>query len=175
MKARKTLLANLVRTLVEEWGPEEVSLALSKTMHHVTSGESAGLVPSRRRHTPLRTKPSAVELVRSETYPEDRKEALTKIALRFDERDFLPSVADIREFLILEGMKPGDIKDRRDAFRVVHKALSDLSLDRLEQISKSALHSGPGQLGTLSDAINETSARFLAISEGTSDASSKAE
>jgi hypothetical protein len=144
----------MVRALVDEWGTSEVSLALSKVSMSSTGLESStksGLPRSRSKN---RTKPSAVTQVENGDYLGVQRELLMNIALRFDQKDFLPSIADVREFLILQGDRPGDLKDRRDSFRFVLKQMSQLPLDRLQQIATSSLHTGPARLGPLSDAIS---------------------
>jgi hypothetical protein len=47
------------------------------------------------------------------------------------------------------------LKDRAQAFRTVLQTLSNLPLHRIMDIATSSLHSGPAQLGSLSDAISE--------------------
>jgi hypothetical protein len=56
------------------------------------------------------------------------------------------------------GERPGAIKDRSDAFRRLLKVLPALPPEQLERLGNSALHSGPSQLGPLSDAIASAAA-----------------
>src|SRR5206468_2862492 len=80
-------------------------------------------------------------------------ELLLQLAVRYDNKQFLPTVPDVREFLLMIGVEPEYMKDRKDAFRVLLRSLTALSLERLQQISNASRHSGPSQLGPLSDAI----------------------
>jgi hypothetical protein len=66
---------------------------------------------------------------------------------------FLPSVADVREFLIMMGTRPIGMKDRTQAFRVLLESLTQLPIARLQQLAQTSLHSGPSELGPISDAI----------------------
>jgi hypothetical protein len=78
---------------------------------------------------------------------------LLQLAERYDQKQFLPSVADVREFLIMMGERPVGMKDRQEAFRVLLQSLMRLPVERLQQFVRTALHSGPSELGPLSDAI----------------------
>jgi hypothetical protein len=78
---------------------------------------------------------------------------MLELALRFDQRQFLPNLSDVREFLIMMGERPAAMKDRAEAFRLLLKALSVLPPERVARLANSAIHSGPSQLGPLSDAI----------------------
>lgn len=71
----------------------------------------------------------------------------------YDAKQFLPSVADVREFLIMRGERPPDMKDRKDAFRVLLRTLRALSMTDLRGLASSALHKGPSEAGPISDAI----------------------
>ncbi len=100
----------------------------------------------------------ASEQVARAQLPEAQEVVLRELAMRFDSKEFLPSVSDVREFLIMIGERPGAIKDRSEAFKQLLKALSGLPPERLERLANSARHSGPSQLGPLSDAISAAAA-----------------
>ncbi len=155
MKSRRALLNNLLHTLVQEWGHEEVQSALA----HIS--DSAGGIDARPPEGDssepaqrTRTKLLAIEQVARAHLPDAKAVALQELATRFDRKEFLPSVSDVREFLIMMGERPGAIKDRSTAFRFLLNALSGLPPERLERLAKSARHSGPSRLAPLSDAIS---------------------
>jgi hypothetical protein len=54
------------------------------------------------------------------------------------------------------GEESGTIKDRLDGFRRLLPPLSQLPSDKLKRLASSGRHSGPAQLGPLSDAIKST-------------------
>jgi hypothetical protein len=161
MKSRKALLNNLLRTLVQEWGHKEVQAALAQLAdavggtdaHLPEGGRSEGI-----RRTRNATKLLASEQVARAKLAEAQRAVLEELALRFDRKQFLPSVPDVREFLVMMGERPGAMKDRSEAFRRLLVALSGLPLERLKRLESSALHSGPSQLGPLSDAISAAAA-----------------
>jgi hypothetical protein len=152
MTRHQRLLANLIETLVEEWGHEEVQ----RTLAQLSDGTRV-TPPERGLRTSGRPKkPTAVEQISKLGETGDVYENLHVIATKFDRKEFLPSVADVREFLAMMGENVGIVKDRSDAFRRLLHSLSKLPSDRLEHLARSTSHSGPAQLGPLSDAIKST-------------------
>jgi len=160
MKTRGTLLSKLMQTLVDEWGHEKVAAALADTA--VSSNEQAlERAPSQKRRTaPKGVRPSATEQIERAALDGERRDVLLQLAARYDSKQFLPSVADVREFLIMMGERPTDMKDRKDAFRILLRNLLPLPIDRLTQLASTALHSGPSQLGPISDAISAAGERL---------------
>jgi hypothetical protein len=157
MASRKVLLNSLLCTLVEEWGHREVEAALAQLSHASGRTEaqlrlSGGFEGTRRKRSAPRL--LASEQVARAQLPEAQEVALRELALRFDRKQFLPSVSDVREFLAMMGERPEAMKDRSEAFRRLLKALSGLPPERLERLANSTLHSGPSRLGPLSDAIS---------------------
>jgi hypothetical protein len=155
MANRKSLLNNLLRTLVREWGYEAVEAALTG-LSQTDASELAGTNDRGTRRRP--PKLLASEQVARAHLSETQGETLRELAGRFDRKQFLPSMVDVREFLIMMGERPGAIKDRSEAFRRLLEALSKLPPDRLSRVANSARHSGPSQLGPLSDAISAVAA-----------------
>ncbi len=159
----RALLAKLTQTLVEEWGYNEVQEALSQLSNAErqarmasTSRKLAPQQPLPKRAANRSKKPTAVEQVTRFSTPDSERETLLAIAAKFDRKEFLPSVGDIREFLAMMGEESGAMKDRLDGFRRLLPRLSQLPSDRLERLASSTRHSGPAQLGPLSDAIKST-------------------
>jgi hypothetical protein len=155
MKSQKTLLNTLLQAVVDEWGREEVvnSLALITRPYPIDIDSNSHA--SRRK-----VKLSAVEQVRRVPLTGDRKELLLRLAERYDFKQFLPSVADVREFLIMMGEKPLGMKDRKGAFTILLRTLTKLPVEALQQINGNAMYSGPSELGPLSDAIAAAGARL---------------
>jgi len=156
MNAREGLLNRLVHVLVDGWGYEAVAGALAN------AASSSRRLTEHERSPKLQTanrgaRPSATEQVERAPVEGEQKEALLQLAVRYDSKEFLPSVADVREFLIMLGERPVGLKDRKDAFRILLRSLTQLPIERLQQLARSAQHSGPSRLGPLSDAIAATS------------------
>jgi hypothetical protein len=152
MKSRKTLLTNLLKTLLIEWGADEVHSTLDRL---TVQSDGHGLES----HQPKRSlsdsgdRLTAINLVNRLELDDERKRWLAILAARFDDKDFLPATADVREFIIMAGERPPAMKNRRDSFRNLLRILVGLSPERLQQIADAASHAGPAQLGPISDAI----------------------
>lgn len=155
MTRHERLLANFLQTLVEEWSYQEVQKTLTQLSDRldVTSRERALQKPSVRAK-----RPSAVEQVSKLAAMGDAYQKLLIIAAKFDRKEFLPTVADVREFIAMMGEDVGVMKDRSDAFRRLLYSLSKLPSDRLDHLAQGTSHSGPAQLGPLSDAIKSAGA-----------------
>jgi hypothetical protein len=158
----QAFLVKLIRTLVEEWGCDDVQKALAQVSntggHRVSSGPGKGVArqPSPNREAGRSKKLTAVEQVARLSIPDRERETLFVIAAKFDRKEFLPSVVDIREFLAMRGDDSSGVKDRLDGFRRLLRSLSQLPSDKLEGLASSTRYSGPAQLGPLSDAIRST-------------------
>ena len=150
MKTRETLLNKLLQTLVDEWGHEKVAGALARV---TVSPDDPSAHRASLRASQKGVRPSATEQIERAALDGEQKDALLQLAARYDSKQFLPSVTDVREFLIMNGERPIDMKDRKDAFRILLRSLLQLPVDRLKQFASTALHSGPSQLGPISDAI----------------------
>ena len=153
MKSRKALLNELLQTLVNEWGHEEVAATLACTVPVSGDFPSGRAGSSKLRSSREKVRPSATDQIRQTTLDGEQRETLLQLAERYDRKQFLPSVADVREFLIMMGERPVGMKDRSEAFRVLLRSLMQLPAERLHQFARTALHSGPSELGPLSDAI----------------------
>lgn len=162
MRQRNALLVRLIEVLVDEWGPEQVET----TVHEVVAGgvsgpQETGTHPAARSAgSRASRKFNAAEQVERLGEKEPRRDVLLEIAEQYDRKQFLPSVADLREFLILSGERPSGIKDRTEGFRILLKVLLSMPTDRLRDVSSAAKHAGPSKLGPISDAISAAGERM---------------
>jgi hypothetical protein len=147
---RVTLLENLLSVLIKEWGYLEVQNALARLP--TTNAQDLTEISEREGRAASR-KLRAIEQVERAKPSPSQIPSLTELAQRFDQKQFLPSTSDVREFLIMIGERPSGIKDRSQAFRELLRALIKYSPEQLEQLANRSRHSGPSQLGPLSDAI----------------------
>ena len=160
---RQVFIAKLIRTLVDEWGYDEVQKALTQLSDqdgrdHLAFAwreESQQRLTSNREASKSK-RPTAVEQATKLSIPDGQRESLLAIAAKLDRKEFLPSVGDVREFLAMMGEDSEGMKDRSDGFRRLLRSLSLLPSDRLEHLASSSRYSGPAQLGPLSDAIRST-------------------
>jgi len=159
MKSHSMLLNRLLQTLVDEWGDEAVASALA-TATASRSRLLGDAATPQGRPVERGMRLSATAQVERAALDGEKREALLQLAERYDRKQFLPSVADVREFLIMMGQRPVGMKDRREAFRVLLRSIVQLPAEDLKRLNRTALHSGPSQLGPLSDAISAAGERL---------------
>lgn len=157
------LLSDMIQALVSAYGRDAVRQAVEATSSEMRGervrtsrvGMSpSSFTPEQRKRAP---KVTALEIAKKVNVPNSRRNHVEEIAKRFDQRAFLPTSADAREFLILAGKKPKAIKDRSDAFKQVLTVLLQVPTERLAGIVGSSAYSGPSELSAISDAIGQIS------------------
>ena len=156
---QNALVREIVRALAKEYGVRALEVAVSE-LRPSSSRSRVDQSPLSSDAGPLKEIPkvTAVGMVARSGIPPARKEPLGVLAEKFDSKQFLPSTADAREFLILFGGRPKVMKNRPDAFRQVLALLSKMPAEKLRELAESAAHSGPSQLSFLSDAISAAGA-----------------
>jgi len=89
--------------------------------------------------------------------PNGRKDLLLKLATRFEQKRFLPALADVRNFLERRSNATEAVHARDTGMSKVFGILITLSDDELENLIQDDIYSGPSKLGPLSDAIKARS------------------
>lgn len=153
MKRRKPLLLKLLRTLVDEWGFEEVASTLADMTVYSKDPSAEGAEVPRARPSRKKAKLTATEQIERAIMEGEQKQIMLQLAARYDQKLFLPRLSDVREFLSMMGEKPIGMKDRSEAFRILLRGLLQMPMARVQQLAQTALYSGPSELGPLSDAI----------------------
>ena len=153
------VLNELVSVLLAEWGYEAVHRALEFV------GERYEPQPGRERREPARGRTpaprrriTALEYLAGSNVPEQRRDALAELALRYDRKQFLPTASDLRHFYSMRGEELTGLKHRSEAFRPVLRLLLKMPPEQVEALVRDNAHSGPSQLGPIADAIREASA-----------------
>lgn len=153
MKDQRPLLRKILRALVDEWGYEEVSKALGGAKHSSPDSTIEAAKKNNHHRATERARLSATAQIERAELEGEKRQALSRLAERYDQKRFLPTVADVREFLTMMDQRPAPMKDRQEAFRTLLRALMCLPLERLKQLVHTEQYSGPAELGPLSDAI----------------------
>lgn len=146
----KILLAELLQAMIREWGREAIFHALDRLVDDAPRRETHLRSDQKRRQS---KRPTAVQLVGKTNQPGDRREFLMEIASKYDEKRFLPTLGDVREFLAMAGDRRRSIKDRSEGFRLLLDSTKELPLEELQHLAATTAFSGPSQLGPLSEAI----------------------
>ena len=111
----------------------------------------------RRPTVPRRTRPTATDYVARMDLPQFVREPLGELASRFDDRSFLPTIGDVRNFLLFcdyEGTTP---KNRGAAAPCVFKLLARMDPARVASICAERMFSGPANMLPIAEAIGEAS------------------
>ena len=145
---RDEILRNLLQTLVDGWGLAAVEAAL-QNLHFQAKGEKR----TPRACVEAASDRGAVALIADLSLAPDRKSLLVELARRFDEGSAFPKIGDIRSFLLAHQQNASDLKSRVSAFKRMLNVLTTMSPKGLERLIARSHHSGPADLGEISDAI----------------------
>lgn len=154
MSKRKNLLMSLLRPIAQEWTKKEIELALVEIWGELSASCDISCDVPRI----ISKKITASEQVLRSKVSGKHRQIILELAGRFDRKEFLPSISDVKELLIMMGYHDVMIRDRSDSFRRLLRVFQELPLDQLKRIADSPRHSGPSKLGPLSDAISSAAA-----------------
>ena len=87
--------------------------------------------------------------------PDDRRRLLFEAAEKFQEKSFLPTVGDVRNFCEIHGVTGPSSGSRADTVPRIFKLLATMNTDDLRRMLDSGMFSGPARLGPIADAIRD--------------------
>ncbi len=158
VKLRSTLEVKL-RSIVRQYGFNQVNRSLREigspdhqSKHSRRSSalsDSSVSVKSGKK----RAKLSASEYIASMEMPSEKVPAITELAKRFENKTFLPTYSDIREFWYVYGIDKPVSRSRADAVPRVFKFIAEMKVDDVQNMLDSGMFSGPSRLGPIADAI----------------------
>lgn len=162
MSASSRTIDDVFNELLARYGRSELQRRLELLLDNAGPAPSASRrkrapksVPGKRRSK----RKSAAEYVEAMDVPEARKGVMRGIAKRFDEKRFLPTIADVRYFAQVHGVDAATFRSRDTTIPRLFSLLSSMDEDRLRWIERSGMFSGPADLDSLSDAIKEAGIR----------------
>jgi hypothetical protein len=153
------LLDELLKTLLHRWGGAVVRRHLDVLEGKQGTRAKSRQIENRSKGVRRLTAYEYVEK-RAQAFPE-RREALLELASRFDKKRFLPTVADVRNFLNTKEPDRKMIERREAAIAKIFQVLQSLSTEQLQGILRDENYAGPSRLGPLSEAIRESGAMRL--------------
>jgi hypothetical protein len=145
---RDEILRDILRTLVDGWGKGAVQAALD-ALDAAPSGD-------KRRRTERAAEDAArgaEALVAEIALPLEHRQLMVDLAKRFDDGSAFPKLSDVRSFLLSHQQNATDLKSRVQGFKRMLPILSRMSPKGLERLIARSHHSGPADLGEISDAI----------------------
>ena len=98
-------------------------------------------------------KRSAIDYVRRMTLPPAKADVMVRVAECFEDRAFLPAIADIREFCRVHDVDIGKTASRASAVPRVFSFLAAMDAGAVSEILDSGEFSGPSSLAPIADAI----------------------
>lgn len=107
----------------------------------------------------LRPRNPAQTYVSKREFPAAANGVLAELAQKFDDKIFLPTLADIKNFCQLYGIEPPASSSRGSAMPRIFRRLSQLPSEDLWAILRTGAFSGPSQLAPIADAIRRRSGR----------------
>ena len=153
----KKILASLLATLVEAWGYDRVLKELDQLRSSALS-TSARSKPAKSRTE--KSTPTPTQVAENAPAPVHRRALLLAIAKGYERKAIMPSTADVRDFLRLQGIETSTPKNRTEAFRHLLGVLLRLPDERLQNLAAKAEHAGGTELAVISDAISAAGQRL---------------
>ena len=149
-------LTDTLRHLVHRHG---ISAVLHSLAEIESGGEprtsSARKKVSRDRST---SKPSATACVSRMALAPQKTDVMKRAAQMFDDKRFLPTIADIREFSRVHGIELPKTASRASSVPRVFTFLASMDTDAIVTTLDDGRFSGPTRLGPIADAIRGRSA-----------------
>lgn len=145
---RDEILRDILRTLVGGWGKGAVFAALealdtAPPDSKRNRGEGAAEDIAQ----------GAEALVAEIELPSEHRQLMVDLAKRFDDGNAFPKLGDVRSFLLSHQQDAASLKTRVQGFKRMLPILSRMSPKGLERLIARSHHSGPADLGEISDAI----------------------
>ena len=152
-------LKDTLRVIVSQYGFEQVDRSLreirfadrqpkSSKQNKVLSDNEAVTKPQKKR-----TKVNAPEYVAKMELSAEKEPIAVELANRFEDKAFLPTFGDIRNFCQIYGIDEPASKSRASAIPRVFKFIATMETDEIQTILDDGMFSGPSRLRPISDAI----------------------
>lgn len=149
-KEKENVLEDLLVLLVNRWGYPAVLRRLEALKGHDGDSRMRSVDKgSEVKHHRL----TARDYVERTDLPIRKKGILLQLAQRFEDREFLPTIGHVKEFLERRNVHLGSVRGRGAAASKVIETLRSLPDEHLEAMLHDESYSGPSRLGPLSDAI----------------------
>ncbi len=148
---RDAILREILRTLIDGWGRNAVYDALNE----IAGANKTEASPGRHVAEAAKIEPKAVQLVEDLPIAGDRKHLMLQLARAFDAGSAFPRISDVRAFLASHHQMAKELRSRDQAFRAMIPLLQRMSEKGLLKVMSRSHHSGPAELGSISDAIRD--------------------
>ncbi|MGX1499007.1 hypothetical protein ACSSV1_004058 [Labrenzia sp. MBR-25] len=148
---RDEILREMLITLIKGWGRK----AVYDTLDEIAAQSSSASSGERGVVRKVQSEPSAVQLVEELPLLDERKQLMLQLAKQFDAGTAFPKISDVRNFLASRSRNPKEVRSRDQGFRKMLPLLQEMSAKGLLKVMSRSHHSGPAELGSISDAIKD--------------------
>lgn len=150
-------LGTALRSLVRRYGIEQVDQSLRELRRSKSRAEDRGSqsvsVESKARTRKNAKARSAPEYVAMMDCRAERRPAMSELAKRFQEKTFLPTFGDVKNFCGAYGIDEPASNSRAGSIPRIFKFLATMDRGELQRLVDDWLFSGPSRLGPIADAI----------------------
>lgn len=155
-------LNRALRSMIRKHGLSRVQRSLSEIASSETRHDIQQAVPSTRIEGTAsppkkRSRSTASDYVGRMDLPLGTSEAVHELARRFEDRSFLPTLADIRNFCRFHRIDAPDPKSRVNAVPRVFDFISTMGPREIKKLVDYSMFSGPSRLAPIADAIRKRS------------------
>jgi len=146
---KEEILKQILSTLVKGWGVAAVRTALDSLAAEENSPTLAATASGGKTKKQF----SAVAVVADLGLTGELGILMAQLASDFDAGLAFSRVSDIRAFLVSHHRPAKDLKSRDQGFRKLLPVLLNMSEKGLQRVLVRSMHSGPAELGSISEAI----------------------
>ena len=159
------ILDDLIRTIVNHYGFEKINLALRKLereakkhepkpAHQISLGNHESSSQSEYQN---RQKKTALSYVEKLNPASDIQRFLNELAQMFDDKNFLGTIGEIRDFCALHNIDVPVSSSRATSIPRIFRTLAMMSVSEIQKVMQSARFSGPSHLAPIAAAIRRNS------------------
>ena len=155
----KAKLKDTLRLIVRQYGFEQVGRSLREIRladRQLKSSKQSKVLSNNKAVTKSpkkRAKVNAPEYVAKMELSTEKEPMAVELAKRFENKAFLPTFGDIRNFCQIYGIDEPASKSRTSAIPRVFKFIATMETDEIQRILDDGMFSGPSRLGPIADAI----------------------
>ncbi len=152
-------LKDTLRLIVRQYGFEQVDRSLREIRladRQLKSSKQSKVLPDHDAVTKpqkKRAKVNAPEYVAKMELSSEKEPIAVELAKRFENKAFLPTFGDIRNFCQIYGIDEPASKSRASAIPRVFKFIASMETGEIQRILDDGMFSGPSRLGPIADAI----------------------
>ena len=155
----KTKLKDTLRLIVRQYGFEQVDQSLREIRladRQLKSSKQSKVLSDNEvmpKPQTKRAKVNALEYVAKMELSAEKEPIAIELANRFENKAFLPTFGDIRNFCQIYGIDEPASKSRASAIPRVFKFIATMETDEIQTILDDGMFAGPSRLRPISDAI----------------------